>query len=243
MGGWSVEIDPAHSHGPRLASFLDHGRPAASLGLSHRSSASNSGRLAATLAWLSAHAGTIVVVEGSYLARWNRMALEGASEGEASSGAASEASAVRRRIERVLAESDSVSAGFLDWADLLGAPEVCETIRALGESGEADSGFRSALRREVDEYVARTRGTSDGSLSRETRGFLRSYVIEETAVLLDLQRRGYIVEAYHGPDLPLVRSVAAGRFPSLLPYSFPQRTHVSIRLTREVAKDPPSPEK
>ena len=233
MNAWSVEIDRAQSHGPGLPDFLGGGRPACSLGLSHRSSASNRGRLAATLDWLSGRAGDLVVVEGAYLSRWNRMAFDGVSEAEASGAAAEEASAARRRIQRALEERRELPARLLDWTDLASAPEVRATALALERHAAADPAFDRAIRREIADYVTRTRPADAGSLSGEAKSFLRRYVVEEVAVLLDLQRRGYAIEIYHGPDLPLVEAIAERRF-SGAPFSCAARTHVSLRLVRAV---------
>ena len=228
MGGWSVEIDPAHSHGPLLAPLLDHGRPPASLALSHRSSASNRARLGATIDWLAPRVGELVVVEGSYLARWNRVAFDGVPEADARREAAAEASAARRRIERVLGER-CPGARFLDWAELAGSPEVRETALVLEEHAGANPAFGAAVRREIAEYARRTRGIPDASLPDGCRRRLVSYVVEETAVLLGLQRRGYPVEVYHGPDLPLLAAIGSGRFPGI-PFACPERTHLCLRL-------------
>lgn len=233
MAAWSVEIDPAHSHGPMLASVLDHGRPPASLALSHGSSASNPARLRATLDWLAPRVGSLVVVEGSYLARWNRMAFDPVSEADARREAAAEASLARRRIERVLGER-CPAARFLDWAELAGSPEVRDTTLALDRHANEDAAFGAAVRREIADYVGRTRGIDPASLPEECRERLAGYIVEETAVLLELQRRGFPVEVYHGPDLPLLAAIGAGRFPGL-PFACPGRTHLSLRLVKPLS--------
>ena len=234
MNRWEVEIDPACSHGALLGDFLDQGRPACSLGLSRGSSASNRGRLTATLAWLADRAGEILVVEGSYLARWNKMALEGASEITARREADFEAAAARRRIESVLRESPRPDQARLgDWAVLAESPEVRAGMAAIEDFARADAAFESSLDREVNDYVSRTRGVAAEALTERSRRLLRAYVVEEVAVLLDLQRRGYRVEIYHGPDLTMLTAITEGRFPNA-PFSCPDRTHVSLRVWRGV---------
>jgi len=183
--------------------------------------------------WLGDRAGEIVVVEGSYLARWNKMALEGASEIEACREADLEAAAVRRRIESVLRESSRPErTRFLEWQALAESREVRAGMAAMEDFAECDAAFESSLEREVNDYVRRTRGVSADALPEGSRRPLRTYVLEEAAVLLDLQRRGYLVETYHGPDLTMLAEITAGRFPAA-PFSCPDRTHVSLRLFPE----------
>ena len=228
-----VEIDPAHSHGALLGDFLDRRQPPCSLGLSRGSSASNRGRLTATLEWLGDRAREIVVVEGSYLARWNRMALDGASESTACREADREAAIVRRRIESVLRESSRPERSrFLEWKTLAESREVRAGMAAMEDFAESNAAFESSVGREVHDYVRRTRGVSADALTEESRRLLRAYVLEEAAVLLDLQRRGYRVEIYHGPDLAMLAEITEGRFPGA-PFSCADRTHVSLRLFQE----------
>jgi tRNA-dependent cyclodipeptide synthase len=235
MDDWEVSLDPRESQGVLLRSFLERNRPDCSLGLSRGSSASNRGRLRATIAWLGERCRTIAVVEGSYLGRWNRMAWDGASENGARREAEIEASTVGRRIERVLREAKlDGRARLLDWAELVHRPEVRTLTEAIEDYAASNSAFEASLRREVGDYVARARGLSADSLPDRTRGFLRGYVVEEVAVLLELQRLGHPVEVYHGPDLPLLAEITEGRFKGV-PFACPKRTHVSLRLTSRIS--------
>jgi tRNA-dependent cyclodipeptide synthase len=233
MGAWRVRIDPDHSHGPRLPDFLA-GRPLpASLALSRASSASNRGRLAATLAWLGPRASAVAVVDGSFLARWNAMAFDRGTAGAARDAARKEAAEVRRRILRAVESAGLAGkAAILEWEDLAGSAGAVRAAGEIDRFSRAVRGFDGALRAEADAYVRRTRGTPLASLPPETAALLRRYVVEEVAVLLDLQRRGFPVEVYHGPELPLLRAIGDGRFPGF-PLPAPERTHVAISLVAE----------
>lgn len=235
MTAWDVRIESAHSHGPGLSSFLGGGRPWVSLGLSRASPASNRSRLSSTLSWLAARSSAIAVVEGSFLARWNAMALGDLSEAEASRAARREAGVVRRRVERILsALALDDRARFLDWEELVATPDVAFAIREIEAYGRNEAPFRKMIDSEVHDFLARTGGKTLRPSSKGERDLLRRYVVEEIAVLLDLQRRGYPIEVYHGPDLALLAAISEGGFPGF-PVASGKRTHVGIALVRTEA--------
>lgn len=231
-----MEYDDANTYGPLVEKFKTNGaRLPCMLGLSAGSSYLNRGWLTRIIQWLRPHCSSLVIVDGSFLHRWNLTAFEGLSEEAARSAARRDAIRIRRRIKSVLSELDSDPAvvTVLDWENTLedaGYRRVAEAVTSfVGSNVEVREAICQAARayasRRMDASHVRT---SDRDSNERLEALTRAYVSEEISMLLWLYRENSPVDVYPGGDLEILRRICNGEF-SDFPFDCPKRTHVSIR--------------
>jgi tRNA-dependent cyclodipeptide synthase len=228
----AVSIDPAETHGTLIDTFLAGEKYPAFLAISPTSSARNFGRLLSLLDWLLPHASRITILEGSFLARWNLLAInQSLDDATANALASRKADAAARRIQKVMTTLNARDViSFLDWRNLLEDEAFRNLHSSLRAYMEGSPSFAESLRSTARSFQLRKQSNGAQFQNPNAEAFLAEYVLEEVAAILHLTANQKIpIEVYPGPDLPLLKDIVAGTFRGF-PVQIPERTHIALKL-------------
>ncbi len=227
-----VEIYPKETHGQLLHLVQSGHLTSCFLGLSSDTSFANKGRLTAILQWLLPKVSHLMIVEGSFLTRWNLRALDNLSECEAERIAEERHKKSATRIARITNETRGTNSSIeiLDWPSVVRSTEFLKILKQVESYSAQMPNFRCEVDRVVDEYMNRLHSRCEiACLPPKRLKLLRSYVVEEVAMFVYLYFAGFHTEVYPGDDLQIMRVLASGGF-THFPFNLSERTHVSIRL-------------
>jgi tRNA-dependent cyclodipeptide synthase len=223
----SIKIDPRQSSGPAADTFESSMHPSVVLGLSPTSSTTNRERLRTILGWLLQRAEHITVLDGWWFQRWDLLVFEEKTLAQATDCVLRKMRRLHRRVNELSAELRATGritvVPWPDTRDLQNATEIrCTLERAANRSTE----LQAAIESTAMDYV-HARG--EGNLSvLGKHAALTNYVIEEVSTLVHLALRVSPIEVYPGPDLPLMRQLALGKFCHVFPYDLSNRSHISL---------------
>jgi tRNA-dependent cyclodipeptide synthase len=221
--------DLTHSYGPHVETFLKREMGRCYIAVSPGTRYVNTARLRALLEWTCCHATEVVVLEGCYPQRWNKVALQRLTYHEAEKDAHACADSLQRRIGHILTLADLKSCSVVDWASIVLTDCFKEDHAVLTDFYNRTPAFQSAIDVEVLSF-ARRRRLHKESLTHQIKRMLCEYVIEEIAVFHWLHQKGYQLEIYPGEELFPMRLIVDGEF-DRFPLNFECRSQVSIRLS------------
>lgn len=185
------------------------------------------------LLWINDHFDECLVVVGDYLQRYNEQ-MFGAREGDSAGLEAIRAG------DAFIAESYPIfdrlpSSKFrlTRWMSYLETTEFSKTKRVLDELFISNYEFRASIDRTSVEFINRqVRNKKVPVVDRERAIALSTrYLMEEIAVFSVLVEKGYEVEVYPGPELPVLTEIAHGHFPNV-PEPLKRRVNVELRIRR-----------
>lgn len=226
MRRFDVVTDSAETSGPLTEEFLNGDKISCFLGLSSDTSSLNRERLTTILEWLAPRASKVLIIESTYLRRWNLMALNGLSERAALECINKDLNRFKRRLSSVKAElnlGDAVELCHLP--TLCGIDEVSKIQQVLRTYAATNDSFRSDVELELREFLSR-RGVQADIRQIE---LLLNYLYEEISLFIYLCLNDYHLEVYPGADLRIMKRIFGGYYTSF-PFSCSQRSHLSIRL-------------
>ena len=223
-----VDVVEAETSGPLVAPFL-RGAPrfATFVGVSIKNRMSNKRRLALLIPWALQRSGSLSIVVGDYIHRFNYMAVEGLPPADAAQKAFSSGKRALRAARSILSEARAEDrAVVLSSLDLTGTIECQAIYKDVLRYYDRNATFVSDVTEEVSSFLSRTCQDHDITTGGRLE-VLKSYVLEEIAMFLHLYNTGHLVEIYPGPDLAIMRNIAAGHYDDF-PFQCPHRTHVSV---------------
>jgi len=224
-----VSVNEEETNGQLVEAFLAGKKFPVFLDLSPDSSAVNTGKLLSILEWLRPRATQITIVEGSYLARWDLVAIEGLEFEEARTKAFGRADAAGRRINAIIKRLNALDQiHFLDWQTILESDLFQKVHSAIRLYASERPNFATEVHRTAEQFLKRMTRGGRPALSRDSLESLTEYVLEEVAGFLHLHANERIpIEVYPGADLPLMRHITDGHFENF-PIAIPARTHISL---------------
>ena len=94
--------------------------------------------------------------------------------------------------------------------------------------------FKAGIETSARNYVDRQlkRGNSFAVSKEEAVSLSCNYLVEEIAVFTTICEKGYDVEVYPGPELPILIDIANGVFPDM-PASLLNRINVELKITKK----------
>ena len=223
-GSHTVAVDLGESHGPLLEDPTSLRTVPGYLSISVTSRFANRAWLTSLLTWATQHTNATLIVEGSYLERWNLLADGTAPDLTTATQLVRPAvQRMARRVSSVLEELKIQSRiVHLNWEAELRTPGYIEAETAIAEFHASDSAFQDAIEQTLLAHAAATRKPIRSSSILST-----SYLLEELAMFLHLYRQGFLIEIYPGSDLDIMERLARGDF-SGFPLACPSRTHISL---------------
>jgi tRNA-dependent cyclodipeptide synthase len=228
---FSAQICWSETSGPEIERFLQGQLSSVILGISPTSATSNRARLKAILHWLLKQVSRVTVVDGCWFHRWDLVAFKGTPLDTAATQSLAEMGRLHRRIRSIAAElgaSDRVA--IVSWPETDSLPEVA-AIRADARTAALnDQKLTAAINEAVESYLAGMTEANHRSSIQPDVEALKNYVFEEIGTLVYLASKVSPVEVYPGPDLPLLRRIAAGEFRDSFPHDISNRSHLSLEL-------------
>lgn len=228
---YTVKVEPANTRGILVSSFLDRRVSSCLVALSPATRYTNRSRLIAILEWALDFSNDVLVVEGSYPARWDAIALYGLSANTASLLAAREASTFARRANRVITDLRANNeARAFDWAHASTTSSFQGVKAAVASYYRYSLSFRQHIEGLALAFAARRgRTPSASSWKYECLELLSAYVLEEIAMYLHLYQMGYYVEIYPGSSIEIMDLIADGEFEDF-PVQCTHKTHIGISV-------------
>lgn len=228
-----VRVSRSESGGRKLTDFFATSGMPAFIDISPGGTAANTGGFSSLVSWALGFASKVIVVEGSYVARWDLQALESLSRVDAERESRKRSRIASRRLSRALLGlpgSTSGRATLMDWEDILSTSEFSEIHATLRSDVRSNASLAHAVRELALAFLARMKPQRP-TVSRDPVPLLEEYVTEELAALLYFYVAQRIdVEVYPGPDLKILRDAANETHPQF-PYRIPNRTHISVALS------------
>lgn len=225
----SVNLD--ETHGQWAEAFLAGQKLPVFVDISPDTSAANTGKLFALLKWLLPRSSRIVVVEGSFLARWDLIPIEDLNFEQARDKAARRADTAARRINAIIHQLNATeSIQLLEWRAILEREEFKSTHSKIHAHFRESSAFAAEIQQTAEKFHERMIRRGHHTQRLDWSDYFTQYILEEVAGLIHLHvHEGIPVEIYPGSDLPVMRHIAEGGFDHF-PIAIPQRTHVSLNL-------------
>ncbi len=221
-----------HTNGTLVEAFEAAVKVPCFLGLSPRTSYLGASKLTAVLTWLIPRCSRLIIIEGSFVARWNLAANGSLREDEVRRAAGLKHQRARQRLARVLRNvPGSHIASVMDWTAEIEKCRFQALLSSVKGYFACNAKFKEMIEAIVSPRIARRPASRPQYRCPEKGQILRQYVFEEIAMFLHLYGLGYWVEVYPGHDLPILQMIGTGAFPDF-PVSCPLRTHISIRLER-----------
>ena len=189
---------------------------------------SNRRVLEIVIPWLHARASAAKVVVGDYPHRHNLVVLNGRSPDEALQKTIKDGRRALNAASAIVKEIGAESTITVCSAKDLIEDDKCRRIQhELTRYVDAEESFERDVLDDTLAYVNRVCPDFDKNKKHEASISLKEYIIEEIAMFLHLYYLGFLIEVYHGSDIPIMRKIAMSAYPDF-PFACPKRTHVSI---------------
>ncbi len=222
-----IEINKNESNGSFLNKQFKPTYEKCCLSLSSNKSYSNYKKLSSIISWLDKKFKCILIIEGSYLNRWNRYALNYKSKIEIDKKIKSETDKINRRITKVVEEFNLKSkVQLLNWNETISSIDFLNVSKPLKEYYNINQNFQNNVIETINIYYLKINKSTP---NENQIPFLISYVLEEIAMLIYVYTKGFKIEVYPGSDQQILIKIAKGLFKNF-PFDFSQRTHLSIYL-------------
>jgi len=228
---FSVQICWSETSGPEIERFLQGQLSLVVLGISPTSATSNRARLKAILDWLLERVSRVTVVDGCWFHRWDLVAFQRMPLEIAAAQSLAEMARLHRRIRSIAAElGASERVAIVPWPETDSLAEVA-VIRANARKAVLDdTKFAAAINNAVENYLAEMNEADRRPSDPPDVEALKNYVFEEIGALVYLASKVSHVEVYPGPDLPLLRRIAAVEYRHSFPHDISTRSHLSLEL-------------
>lgn len=233
---FSVQIDRSETSGELAAQIQAGAKPPIVLGLSPTSSSTNHGRLKAILEFLLPLVGKVTILDGSWFYRWDSVVFDQLSMADATERSLVVMRRLDRRVRKLATELDATDrVTLVPWPETHYLQELAAVRADLVTGSQRCPRLAEALRGAVTEYLSGRRKQGAPGLSQDDHAALLNYVVDEVSTFVHLALRVSPFEVYPGPDLPLMRRIAAGEFRDAFPYNLSRRSHLSLELIEHAA--------
>ena len=227
--GYEVFFDLTESYGKDMGSFLNGIEYPCYVAFSPDTVFVNPSRIMAILDWAANHSSDIVVIEGTYLKRWNLLGIEGKSEQEAQQIVRQQSHKIRARIQKVInVNSWEHRIKFVNWEHIISLPRYSRIHYSIKDYYEHHWKFQNLVHLEVQEFLFRQQTRVLQNIYK-LRIYLANYVLEEIVMFIYLYLRGYEIEIYPGGELNVMRKIVEHSFPDF-PVDISSRTHISLQV-------------
>lgn len=189
----------------------------------------------ALLQWIAEHFDACVIVVGDYLQRFNEHIFYNRQGKEAEIEALRMGDNFFEESAKVLAGLSKKQFQITRWKSYLDSTEFHEAKKTLEELFVSSYEFRESIDKTSSEFISRQVKNKKSTIVNKKTAIALStqYLLEEIAVFNVLVERGWAVEVYPGPEIPVLIDIANGKFDSIPP-ALKQRINVELRMSKRM---------
>lgn len=192
-------------------------------------------RLSSLMGWLQSNSESVLFLVGDHILRYT-IELEMGIEKETAACAA--ALDRGRRQMQFIADAAHAYPGLRveiqPISTIIHAPEYTRNYEWIEDLHRTNSAFSRSLTVTAEEYLKTY--SSQGrriAVDHETAVHLcRRYLIEELAAFSVIHERGWMIDVYPGPELPVLLEIAEGKYPDA-PSFLKNRVSISVEHVRQ----------
>ena len=170
-------------------------------------------RLLSVIDWISKRFPNCLIVIGDDLHRYNEMIFSGLQEKEALIEGRKLGDKMLKRVESIVEAKKMNNIKVTRWDGLSQLEEAKYTTNKIKSIFKTDESFRNEILISCESFLKRKSSRIPLKTTLEKATHLSAqYILEELAVFEYLITQGYTVQVYPGSNLPILKSIALGRY-------------------------------
>ncbi|MDR3702521.1 MAG: tRNA-dependent cyclodipeptide synthase [Candidatus Sulfopaludibacter sp.] len=191
-------------------------------------------RLLSLLGWLEGNAESVLFLVGDQILRHTiQLEMGVGEEGNATVLALDRGKVQIETIADAAHAFPGIQIEILPISKIIATPEFGRNWSWIEELDQSNSDFSKSLTRTAQQYLktyssqGRHRAVDHDTAVRLCRRYLK----EELAAFSVIHERGWLIDVYPGPELPVLLEIAQGKYPDA-PYFLKNRISISLEHVR-----------
>ena len=196
----------------------------------------NKTRIEAILSWAVKHSNKILVVEGTFLNRWNEAnRLNGDINLAHQESVCATAKMTSKISKIIIANNWSEKITVFGFQDFIESQIYQQALLKVKKYYQHSPHLRLAVERAARDFSKRRPDHNQQQIT----GFSIEYLLEEITLFpLISSVLGYPTEVYHGKEHPILRAIVGGEFEDF-PIDTKNRSMISIDVEKQIIRDMP----